>query len=842
GTKKKPARPLRSPELSASELRWVCRPADFDLAAAEKEQALIGIIGQERAIRALKMGIELYSPGYNVFVCGITGTGRMSTVQKILDQIKGFCPLPPDRCYVHNFAKPDEPRLLSLPRGMAERFRADMEKFVRAIQAEVGGLLESEDHARKREKIVTRYEGEGDKIIERFERRAEKEGFALKRVREGNISRPELFPVVQGHALPIGDLDKAVTEGKLARARAQLIMRQYQALRQNLEVTARQSRDLLSRMETELTDLEKKEVRAALQERISALVARYPGEGSEGIQEYLRDVQEEVVTNLDLFRHPSVSGAPTAPGAAPTPPPAESPIPGTDGLGAPARTGLQQLLERFRVNLIFDSRRHGACPVIVETHPTYRRLFGHFDRIVDQSGHWVADYTMIRAGSLLAADGGYLVVTAEDLFSQRNVWAELKRTLISRTLAIVEEEGSLYVPTVSMRPEPIPINVKVIMIGQRGIYEDLLEREPDFTKIFKVIADFDEQMDLSSKTLRQYAAFVRRICKNEKLGELEPAAVASVAEFGARQAGQQGKLSTRFGEIADLLREADYWRRQDGGGRRVTARHVRTAIRESISRRNLYEEKLREMIRLGQIFIDVEGERIGQVNSLVIQDTGSYLFGLPARITATVSPGTAGIINIEREAQLSGRTHTKGVLIIGGFLREKFGAARPVTVTASIAFEQSYSGVEGDSASSTEVYALLSALAGAPVRQGIAVTGSVDQKGYIQPVGGINDKIEGFFKVCALKGLTGTQGVIVPQANLRDLMLDEEVVEAVRRKRFHIYPVRTVEEGIEVLTGSPAGQRDPSGRYPEGTIFRLVDDKLAHYNDLVRRHSVTPPV
>lgn len=832
--KTRPTRPRRFRELVPAELRWVCKLSQNDRSTEEKDQSLIGIIGQERAIRALKLGIELYGPGYNVFVCGITGTGRASTVQKILDRIKGFCPIPPDRAYVHNFAQPDEPKLLTLPRGFADRLRSEMERFVKEVQSEVPGLLESDQHGKKRERIVAKYEGEGDRIIERFERRAEKEGFALKRVREGNISRPELFPIIQGQALPITDLEKAVGEGKIAQKKAGLIIRHYQSLRQNLEATARLSRDLLARMDSEISDLEKKEVRMALQERVDRMVAGYPGEGAAAVTGYLGGVVEEIIANLDLFRRSPLSSAPAAasPGSAP---PVEGPAVGSDGSMAP-RTGLQQLLDRFKVNVVLDGRRQETCPVIIETHPTYRRLFGYFEKQIDQSGHWTTDYSRIRPGSLLAADGGYLVVTAEDLFSQRDVWTELKRTLISRALAIIEEGGGAYVPTITMKPEPIPINVKVIMIGQRWTYEALLEQEPDFSKMFKVFADFDEEMDLNPKTLRQYAAFVRKVCSEENLAPLDAPALAAVAEFGARVAGRQGKLSTRFGEIADLLREADYWRKQEGTGRKVMARHIKTALKESEHRRNLTEEKLQEMLKIGQVLVHVKGERVGQVNGLILHDTGTHRFGLPARITATVSPGTAGIINIEREALMSGNTHTKGVLIIGGFLREQFGLTTPVTLTASIAFEQSYGGIEGDSASSTEVYALLSALSGLPARQGIGVTGSVDQKGFIQPVGGINDKIEGFYKVCSLKGLTGDQGVIVPEANLRDLMLDEEVVEAVRRKRFHVYPVRTVQEGIEILTGVPAGEADGAGRYPQGTVFSLACERLARFSETVREY------
>ncbi|HET6373316.1 MAG TPA: ATP-binding protein, partial [Candidatus Polarisedimenticolia bacterium] len=768
----------RPEELVAADLKWVCRPGDHNLGTVEKDQPFIGIIGQERAIRALKLGIELYGPGYNVFVCGIAGTGRATTVQKILDKIKGVCPLPPDRCYVHNFTKPDEPRLLTLPRGSAEDLRTGMERFVKEIQTDLASLLESEPHLKKRERIVAKYEGEGDRIIERFEKHAEKEGFALKRVRDGGISRPELFPMIQGQAMSIMDLEKAVSEGKVPEKKASTIRRQYQSLRQHLESAARASRDLLSRMEAEISDLEKKEARQALESRAAALVATHPADTDGVIKGYMAEVVEEAITHLDLFRRSNISTPATSPSSA------AGGGDGATGLEDSTQTGrgLRELLDRFRVNVIFDSRREGQCPVVVEGHPAYRRLFGYFEKSLDQSGHWTTDYTRIRPGSLLAADGGYLIVTAEDLFSQPEVWRELKRSLISRTLSIMEESAGVYFPTISLRPQPIPLNVKVIMIGQRAIYEELLENEPDFRKMFKVIADFDDEMDLSTKTIRQYAAFIRRTCVEEGLADLEPSAVAAVAEFGARQAGHQGKLSTRFGDIADLLREADYWRKQDGAGRKVLTRHVRAAVDEARHRRDLTEEKLREMVRLDQVLLDVKGTRIGQINGLTIQNTGSHVFGLPARITATVSPGTAGIINIEREALLSGKHHTKGVLIIGGFLREKFGTNRPVTLTASIAFEQSYFGVDGDSASSTEVYALLSALSGLPLKQGIAVTGSVDQKGDVQPVGGINDKIEGYYKVCLVKGLAADQGVIVPRANLGDLMLDEQVIEAVRKR------------------------------------------------------------
>jgi predicted ATP-dependent protease len=814
----------RGAELAASQLRWSCRPSDPALRAGRRAHTLIGIIGQERAIRALSLGIRLYGPGYNVFVCGITGSGRASTVQKILDKIKHSCPLPPDRCYVHNFAKPDEPRLLELPRGLGPRLRSDMKRFARELRDSIASILESTGHTRRRERIMSRYEVEGDRLIERFERRAQKEGFALKRVRDGQVTRPELFPVLEGQALPLTDLEKMVLEGKVPQRRAEVILKNYQELRQTLEMTARRSRELLSRMETEISDLERREVRAHVQERVQGLLEGYPGAARDRVGAWLSEAVEDLVGRLDLFRRRADTTGSQEPAGEAEPP--------ANGAGQLTLAGL---LNRLQVNVIYDARRHAECPVIVETHPTYRRLFGYFERTMHASGFWSTDFTRIRPGSLLQADGGYLVVTAEDLFSQRDIWMELKRSLINRSLAILDDNSGTAVPTVSMRPEPIPINVKVIMIGQRESYELLVENEPDFRKMFKVLADFDEEMDRNDRTLRQYASFVRRICSEEGLGDLEPAAVAAVAEHGARRAGRQDKLSARFGEIADLVREADYWRMQEGQGRRVLARHVRQAIREASRRAGHIEEKLRDMVRLGQIRVELKGRRAGQINGLVVHETGDRVFGLPARITATVSPGTAGIINIEREAALSGRTHTKGVLIIGGFLREIFGRNHPITLTASVAFEQSYGGVEGDSASAGEVLALLSALSDAPLDQGIAVTGSIDQKGDIQPVGGINEKVEGFFKVCEMMGLDGRQGVIIPDSNRGDLMLDEDVVEAVRRGRFHVYPVRFVGEALEILTGMPAGEPDAHGRFPEGTLLRRVVERLERYIEQVRR-------
>lgn len=809
---KSKAAPRRPRELAPADLRWTCDPSKYDLDVPESESRLIGIIGQDRAIRAMKLGIELYAPGYNVFVCGITGTGRTTTVKRILDNIKSSCPLPLDRAYVHNFRQPDRPSLIVLPRGRSREFRKDIEHFRREVGTVVPRILESEEHNKRRERIIAKHEQEGDRLIEKFERKVEKEGFALKRVREGSISRPELFPVVAGQSVAVGDVEKLVQEKKISEQQVKTLQKRYLALHAELEALARLSRTILLKMEGELAAAEREQVRKTLEEPARQIVEKH---ANKAIETYLRDALDHIAERIDLFR----AQPPAAPAA-------------DGGPSEPAGTR-EEILALLDVNVVLDNTGREHCPVVIENLPTYRRLFGYFDRDLDRSGHWTSDYRKIRGGSLLLADGGYLVLNAEDLFQQRGVWQNLKRTLVNRVLEIHEEDTPFQVPVSAMTPEPIPVNVKVILIGDTRTYHLLHEHDTDFRKIFKVLADFDYEMDLNRKNLRQYAAFVGKMCHDEGLAPFDPAALAAVAEFGARKAGRQGKLTSRFGEISDLLREADYWRRKEGGGR-VSAKHVKTAMLEAEHRSSLWEEKVREMIDKGLLLIEVRGSRVGQLNGLTIQDTGAHAYGLPARITASASPGDAGIINIEREARLSGRTHDKGVLIIGGYFRGTYGLHRPVTFTASLAFEQSYAGIDGDSASSTEIYALLSALSGLPIDQGIAVTGSVDQRGSIQPVGGINKKVEGYFEVCRMKGLTGGQGVVIPATNVADLMLREEIVEAVRRRKFHIYPVATIEEGIEILTGRAAGTRGKGGAFPEGTVHALVELRLAEMAEIVR--------
>jgi ATP-dependent Lon protease len=477
------------------------------------------------------------------------------------------------------------------------------------------------------------------------------------------------------------------------------------------------------------------------------------------------------------------------------------------------------------VNVLVDNSETKGAPIIVETTPNYRNLFGTIERVVERTGIWKTDFLHIKAGSFLRANGGYLIFNALDALTEAWVWPTLKRTLKNQVIEIQTYDPLYFFSTSALKPEPIECNTKVIMIGDTHIYYLLYSLDDDFKKIFKIKADFDSVMNKDDEKIQQYASFIRKICDGDKLRPFDKTGIAAVVEHGVRITGRQKKLSTRFHLIADLLREANYWAEKDRSDV-VTEKHVDKANEKRIYRVNLIEEKIQEMIDDGTILIDSDGMVVGQVNGLSVYNLGDYMFGKPSRITVKTSMGKAGIINIEREAEMSGPTHNKGVYILAGYLRGKYAQDKPITMSASICFEQSYGGVDGDSASSTEIYALLSSLSELPLRQDIAVTGSVNQKGEVQPIGGVNEKIEGFFDVCKTKGLTGKQGVMIPHLNVDDLMLRKDVVEAVKEGKFRIYSVKTIDQGIEILTGVEAGEKLGDGRFKEGTVNGLVDEKL----------------
>ncbi len=641
-----------------------------------------------------------------------------------------------------------------------------------------------------------------------FTRRIAREQFALGHMQVGAVALPEIFPVLEGQMVPIEDISKMVHEGKLEGPAAEDIERKYEQFRQEFTVVYRKTLTLSRELASELSYLEQEAASVLVDGVIEELKEKYPGPN---VAEYLEEVRHHLLDNLDPFkeREGEAEHEEETPDGAPKPP------------GAPERDPFRV----YGVNVILAHNDGENSPVIFETTPTYANLFGTIQRAYDTRGGWTSDFMDLRGGSLLRADGGFLIMYSLEALSEVGVWRALKRTLNHNRLEIQPLEMFYPFGGSALKPEAIDINVKVILIGDRELYELLYEYEEDFRKIFKVRVEFDEEMAMSDGVIAEYAGRLRTLSEKENLFPFDRGAFAAMLEYGVRQAGRRNKVTARFVDIADLAREAHY-NAAAAGESVVRAAHVRGALSSKMERHNLVETRIREMIQEGTLLVDVSGTRVGQVNGLSVLEIGGYSFGKPVRITATAALGKTGLINIEREANLSGRLHDKGVHIIAGYLRSRFAQDKPLSLAASICFEQSYSGVDGDSASSTEIYALVSALSGLPLRQDIAVTGSINQQGDIQAIGGVNEKIEGFFDVCRIKGLTGTQGVMMPESNVEDLMLREDVLEAVATGKFHIWPVAKVEQGIEILTGAAAGQRNGDGTFEAGTVSSLIDERL----------------
>src|SRR5438445_236743 len=617
-----------------------------------------------------------------------------------------------------------------------------------------------------------------------------------------------IFPVLEGQMVPIEDIAKMVHEGKLEGPVAEDIERKYEQFRQEFTVVYRKTLTLSRELASELSYLEQEAASVLVDGVIEELKEKYPGTS---VAEYLEEVRHHLLDNLDPFKEREGEGEHE-----------EEPPEGLPkAQGGPERDPFRV----YGVNVILAHNHEDGSPVIFETTPTYANLFGTIQRAYDTRGGWSSDFMDLRGGSLLRADGGFLIMYAIEALSEQGVWRALKRTLNHNRLEIQPLEVFYPFTATALKPEPVDLNVKVILIGDRDLYEVLFEYEEDFQKIFKVRVEFDEEMPMTDGVIEEYAGRLRGLSEKENLFPFDRGAFAAILEYGVRRAGRRNKVTARFVDIADLAREAHY-ASAAAGENVVRAAHVRSAIASKIERHNLVETRIREMIEEKTLLVDVSGDCVGQVNGLSVLEIGGYSFGKPVRITATAALGKAGLINIEREANLSGRFHDKGVHIIAGYLRSLFAQDKPLSLAASICFEQSYSGVDGDSASSTEIYALVSALSALPLRQDIAVTGSINQQGDIQAIGGVNEKIEGFFDVCRIKGLTGTQGVMIPQSNVEDLMLREDVLDAVAAGQFHIWPVAKVEQGIDLLTGVAAGNKNGEGTFEPGTVLALMDERL----------------
>jgi len=799
---------LKHTELPAAKLRWRCELSRIPFETTAQAELREGFIGQERALRALKMGAELSAPGYNVFVCGLAGTSRGGTIARMVEELHPPTKESLDRCYVNNFKLTDRPRLLALPRGQANAFKKDMQAGIDFLRRRIPQVFEGEPFQRQKGRIVERFTVREKELMDDFTRRIAREQFALGHMQVGAVALPEIFPVLEGQMVPIEDISKMVHEGKLESPVAEDIERKYEQFRQEFTVVYRKTLTLSRELASELSYLEQEAASVLVDGVIEELKEKYAGQS---IAEYLEEVRHHLLDNLDPFKEREGEGEHDE----------ETP----DGLpkaqGGPERDPFRV----YGVNVILAHSDGDKSPVIFETTPTYANLFGTIQRAYDTRGGWTSDFMDLRAGSLLRADGGFLIMYSLEALSEVGVWRALKRTLNHNRLEIQPLEMFYPFGGSAQKPEAIDINVKVILIGDRSLYELLYEYEEDFRKIFKVRVEFDEEMAMSDGVIAEYAGRLRALSEKENLYPFDRGAFAAMLEYGVRQAGRRNKVTARFIDIADLAREAHY-NAAAAGESVVRAAHVRGALSSKMERHNLIETRIREMIQEGTLLVDVEGTRVGQVNGLSVLEIGGYSFGKPVRITATAALGKAGLINIEREANLSGRFHDKGIHIIAGYLRSQFAQDKPLSLAASICFEQSYSGVDGDSASSTEIYALASALSGLPLRQDIAVTGSINQQGDIQAIGGVNEKIEGFFDVCRIKGLTGTQGVMMPESNVEDLMLREDVLEAVAAGKFHIWPVAKIEQGIEILTGMAAGKKNGDGKFEPRTVLAMIDKRL----------------
>ena len=789
-------------EVPVEQLRWRCDPNSLPSETTEAIEPCSEIIGQERGLEAIRVGVDINSIGYNIFVTGLAGTGRFTTIKCVLEEIDVKGKFPNDLCYVNNFKNPDMPHMLSLPAGQGNAFKKEMETSIETLKKKVPLIFENETYLNKKKEVVEKYRSKQAEMFREFEKKVNKEGFALVQIQMGPYSRPGILPVVEGNPVNIEQLETMVEEDKFSREELEKIKDKQAGLINELENIFKETRKSEKEVKEGLTALDNEVISPAVIDMVFDIKEKFD---YEKVHRYLDEVQEDILANLNRFREKEEPAAPPIPGLV-----------------------LPQPIDPFteyQVNVFVDNSETKKIPIIVETTPNYRNLFGTIERVVERSGIWKTDFSHIKAGSFLRANGGYLILNALDTLVEPGVWPALKRTLKNQVMEVQTYDPFYLFATSALKPEPIECNVKVIMIGDTYLYHLLYNLDDDFKKIFKIKADFDSVMNKDDKKVQQYASFIRKICDEEKLKPFDKTGIAAVVEYGVRMAGRQKKLSTRFYLIADLLREANYWAMKEES-EVVSEKHVDKAIEKKVYRVNMIEEKIQEMIDDGTILIDSDGMVVGQLNGLSVYSLGDHSFGRPSRITAKTSMGKAGIINIEREVEMSGPIHNKGVYILAGYLRDRYAQDKPITMSASICFEQSYSGVEGDSASSTELYALLSSLSGLPLRQDIAVTGSVNQKGEVQPIGGVNEKIEGFFEVCKAKGLTGKQGVMIPHLNIGDLMLRKDVVEAVKEGKFRIYPVKTINQGIEILTGVEGGESLDGGKFKEGTVNDLVDKKL----------------
>lgn len=791
------------PELKPDQLYRPCDPGIFDFETTQDLEPLKEIIGQERAIQALETGLRLKDARnrYNIYVAGDPGTGKLSAVQRFVEELSASQERPPDLCYVHNFSDPYRPRYLRLPAGQGGQLKGDMKRLIESLREDLPKAFESEEYQARREQVEEQFKEREQDIYRRWQEAARERGFQLQQTQIG----------IQ--TIPLSDEGQPMTREqfqRLSQEEQREIRERQEELQEIFQRDMRRASKVAEERADAVEELNRQVASFVIEPRITHLKERY--QESERVVEYLDEVQEDLIANVDVF-HDRGGG--------------QQNIQQVFQQMMGAAGDRADHFRKYGVNVLVDHGETEGAPVVIQDNATYPNLFGRVERRM-QMGAMTTDFTMIKPGSLHEANGGYLILNADNLFRYPLSWQGIKIALRRKEIQIEEPAAMLgYAIPEGLKPEPIPLDLKFVIIGNRVIYHLLQTYDEDFQKLFGIKSEFSNDMDRTEEMERKFAAFLRaRLDEDPNLLPFGPSGVGRLVEYASECAGDQQKLSACFSDLMAIIGEASFRARQHRSDV-VTVDHVAQTIRARDFRHNLLEERIRELIERGEIFVDVEREKPGQINGLSYIDLGDHRFGRPVRITATVHTGKDGVVDIEREAELSGKIHTKGLMILKGWLGDTFARERSLSLSASLTFEQSYSTVDGDSASAAELCALLSELSGVPIRQGIALTGSVNQKGQIQPIGGVNEKIEGFFNVCKVKGLTGEQGVIIPQANVDHLMLSAQVREAVEEGRFHIWSVTTIDEAVELLTGRPAGTWDEGkNAFEEGSVYALVDARL----------------
>lgn len=768
----------KNSELNFKELYKCCDKSMFKFKTTEELQPIEYLIGQDRALSSINFALDIKVDGYNLYVSGVPGSGRTSSIRKIVEEKAKNEETPDDIIYVYNFKNPDRPNLIKFPAGRGNFFAKDIDELISTIIKTIPKAFEAEDYEKRRNEVVKRFQIEKEKLIEQVDAMAKEKGFLIQFAPTGVLT----IPIQNGQPLKPEDFAKLSPEVQ------KKIQEEGEKLLEEINEVVSKLKKIDKRTFEALKDLDNEVAVFSIGHLLKDLISKY--EDVPEVSEYLESLKDDIIENLSFFREPKQ--------------PEE----------------INEFLKRYKINVFVDNSKTKGAPVVYEINPTYYNLFGGID-YETKMGFMVTNFNLIKPGSIHRANGGYLIINAFDLLINQFSWDTLKRTLKNKE-SIIENplEQLKVVPTVSIKPESIPIDLRVILIGTPYIYYLLYYNDDDFKKLFKVKADFDTEMDRNEENIQKYINFISSFVKKSNLKNLTVDAVSEVIDYGSRVVENQNKVTTRFQVIGDLITEANYWADKENSNY-IEEKHITKAIEEKEYRSNLIEKKILDLIKDGTILIDVDGEKVGQINGLAIISLGDFEFGRPTKITANISMGAKGVVNIEREVKLSGRIHDKGVMILSGFLGERYAKDKPLSLSATLTFEQSYEEVEGDSASSAELYALISSIANIPIKQYYAVTGSVNQKGEIQPIGGVNRKIEGFFETCKINGLNGKQGVIIPFQNKKDLMLKKEVVDAVKDGKFHIYAIKTINEGLEILTGLPIEEID---KKVNESLYKLAID------------------